>query len=340
MNGVPVAIIGQAYPYTPIANPRYFVPEWSFGIREKEMQATVDEARAKGAQAVVLLSHNGMDIDLKLAGRVRGIDAILGGHTHDAVPAPTIVGKTLVTNAGSNGKFLAVLDLQVKNRKVEGFRYKLLPVFSNLLPPDPEMVSLIENLRKPFREKLEEPLVVSETLLYRRGNFGGSYDQLILDALLEVQGAQIAFSPGFRWGTSILPGEAITRERLMDQTAITYPMTTLTEMSGATIKTILEDVCDNLFNPDPYLQQGGDMVRVGGMHYACKPREKIGARISGMMLNGFPVEANKTYKVAGWAPVAEEARAAGGAPIWEIVELYLRSRKSIKPLQLNLPRLL
>jgi sulfur-oxidizing protein SoxB len=308
------------------------------------LQKSVDEVRAKGAQAVVLLSHNGMDIDLKLAGRVRGIDAILGGHTHDAVPAPTIVansaGRTLVTNAGSNGKFLAVLDLEVRNRKVEGFRYKLLPVFSNLLPPDREMEGLIERVRKPFKEKLEEPLVVSEALLYRRGNFNGSFDQLILDALMEVQGAQIAFSPGFRWGTSILPGEAITRERLMDQTAITYPMTTLTDMSGATIKTILEDVCDNLFNPDPYLQQGGDMVRVGGMTYACNIRAKIGARISAMYLNGIPMEADRTYKVAGWAPVAEEARAGGAPPIWEIAELYLRSRKSIKPPQINFPRLL
>ena len=339
MNGVPVAIIGQAYPYTPIANPRYFVPEWSFGIREAQLQKTVDEVRAKGAQAVVLLSHNGMDIDLKLAGRVRGIDAILGGHTHDAVPAPTIIGKTLVTNAGSNGKFLAVLDLEVKNRKVEGFRYKLLPVFSNLLPADPEMLSLIERLREPFKSKLEEPLVVSEGLLYRRGNFNGSFDQLLLDALMEVQGAQIDFSPGFRWGTSILPGEAITRERLMDQTAITYPMSTLTELSGTAIKAILEDVCDNLFNPDPYLQQGGDMVRVGGMTYTCNIRAKIGSRISAMSLNGFPLEADKKYKVAGWAPVSEEARDAGGTPIWEIVELYLRSRKTVKPPQLNLPRL-
>jgi sulfur-oxidizing protein SoxB len=344
MNGVPVAIIGQAYPYTPIANPRYFVPEWSFGIRESQMQKSVDEVRAKGAQAVVLLSHNGMDIDLKLAGRVRGIDAILGGHTHDGVPAPTIVanssGRTLVTNAGSNGKFLAVLDLDVRNRKVEGFRYKLLPVFSNLLLPDREMEDLITRLRKPFKEKLEEPLVVSEALLYRRGNFNGSFDQLILDALMEVQGAQIAFSPGFRWGTSILPGEAITRERLMDQMAITYPMTTLSDLSGATIKTILEDVCDNLFNPDPYLQQGGDMVRVGGMTYACNIRAKMGARISALSLNGFPIEADKTYKVAGWAPVSEEARAAGGTPIWEVAELYLRSRKTIRQPQLNLPRLL
>jgi sulfur-oxidizing protein SoxB len=340
MNGVPVAIIGQAYPYTPIANPRYFVPEWSFGIRESQMQKTVDEVRAKGAQAVVLLSHNGMDIDLKLAGHVRGIDAILGGHTHDGVPAPTVVGKTLVTNAGSNGKFLAVLDLQVKNRKVDGFRYKLLPVFSNLLPADREMEELIARVRKPFKEKLEEPLVVSEGLLYRRGNFNGSFDQLILDALMEVQGAQIAFSPGFRWGTSILPGEAITRERLMDQMAITYPMTTLSDLSGATIKTILEDVCDNLFNPDPYLQQGGDMVRVGGMTYACNIRAKMGARISALSLNGFPIEADKTYKVAGWAPVSEEARAAGGTPIWEVAELYLRSRKTIRQPQLNLPRLL
>jgi sulfur-oxidizing protein SoxB len=339
MNGVPVAIIGQAYPYTPIANPRYFVPEWSFGIREAQLQKTVDEVRAKGAQAAVLLSHNGMDIDLKLAGRVRGIDAILGGHTHDAVPAPTVIGKTLVTNAGSNGKFLAVLDLDVRNRRVEGFRYKLLPVFSNLLPTDREMEELIARVRKPFKEKLEEPLVVSEALLYRRGNFNGSFDQLILDALMEVQGAQIAFSPGFRWGTSILPGEPITRERLMDQTAITYPMSTLAELSGAAIKAILEDVCDNLFNPDPYLQQGGDMVRVGGMSYACNIRAKIGSRISALSLNGFPIEAGKTYQVAGWAPVSEEARAAGGTPIWEIVELYLRSRKTLKPPQLNLPRL-
>ena len=344
MNGVPVAIIGQAYPYTPIANPRYFVPQWSFGIRESQLQKTVDEVRARGVHAVVLLSHNGMDIDLKLAGRVRGVDAILGGHTHDGVPAPTIVanagGKTLVTNAGSNGKFLAVLDLEVKNRRVDGFRYKLLPIFSNLLQADPEMLSLIEKLRSPFKSKLEQQLVVSEGLLYRRGNFNGSFDQLILDALMEVRGAEIAFSPGFRWGTTLLPGQAITREHLMDQTAITYPMTTLTGMTGETIKAVLEDVCDNLFNPDPYLQQGGDMVRVGGMTYTCNIRAKIGSRISDLRLNGRPIEADKAYRVAGWAPVSEEARDASGPPIWEIVEPYLRSRKTIKPPQLNLPRLI
>ncbi len=337
MNGVPVAIIGQAYPYTPIANPRYFVPEWSFGIREAQLQKTVDEVRAKGAQAVVLLSHNGMDIDLKLAGRVRGIDAILGGHTHDAVPAPTIVGKTLVTNAGSNGKFLAVLDLEVKNRKVEGFRYKLLPVFSNLLPADPEMFALIEQLRQPFKAKLEEPLVVSEGLLYRRGNFNGSFDQLILDALMEVQGAQIAFSPGFRWGTSILPGEAITRERLMDQTAITYPMSTLTELSGTAIKAILEDVCDNLFNPDPYLQQGGDMVRVGGMTYTCNPAARMGSRISELRMKNQLIHADKRYKVVGWAPVAEGAT---GEPVWDVVERYLKDRKTVPARVLNVPKLI
>ncbi|HLX81020.1 MAG TPA: thiosulfohydrolase SoxB [Burkholderiales bacterium] len=344
MNGVPIAIIGQAYPYTPIANPRYYVPDWGFGIRETRLQQIVGEVRVKGAQAVVLLSHNGMDIDLKLAGRVRGIDAILGGHTHDGVPTPTIVpnagGKTLVTNAGSNGKFLAVLDLDVRNRRVEGFKYKLMPVFSNLLPADAEMLSLIENLRAPFKAKLEEPLAVSEALLYRRGNFNGSFDQLILDALMEVKGAEIAFSPGFRWGTTLLPGQAITRERLMDQTAIAYPMTTLTAMSGAAIKTVLEDICDNLFNPDPYLQQGGDMVRVGGMTYACDIHATIGSRISAMSQNGKPIEADKTYKVAGWAPVSEEARDAGGPPIWDIVEPYLRSRKTITTPQLNLPRLI
>jgi sulfur-oxidizing protein SoxB len=344
MNGVPVAIVGQAFPYTPIANPRYMVDNWSFGIRESLMQKTVDEARSKGAQAVVLLSHNGMDVDVKLAARVRGIDAILGGHTHDGVPAPVIVsnpgGRTLVTNAGSNGKFLGVLDLEVKAGRVAGFHYQLLPVFSNLLPADPDMSALLRKIRAPHEAKLAEKLAASEGLLYRRGNFNGTFDQVILDALLAEKGAQIAFSPGFRWGTTILPGEAITLEHLMDQTAITYPWVTLNELTGETIKTILEDVCDNLFNPDPYLQQGGDMVRVGGMSYACDIAARMGSRISDMRLaGGRPIEPGKRYKVAGWAAVSEEARNAGGEPIWDLMARHLRGRRTIAAPRLNLPRI-
>jgi sulfur-oxidizing protein SoxB len=343
MNGIKVAIIGQAFPYTPVANPRYFTPEWTFGIKEMEMQKTVDDARAKGAQAVVVLSHNGMDVDLKMASRVTGIDAILGGHTHDGVPAPSIVenksGKTLVTNAGSNGKFLGVLDFDVKAGKVVDFRYKLLPVFANLLPADPAMEKLITSIRRPFEAKLSENLATTRGLLYRRGNFNGTFDQLILDALMEVQGAEIAFSPGFRWGTSILPNQAITFEHVMDQTAITYPFTTLTEMKGEFIKTVLEDVADNLFNPDPYLQQGGDMVRVGGLQYTIAPNEKMGNRISAMTLNGKPIDANKNYKVTGWAPVAEAARESKSPPIWDVVAGYLRDKKTIQPRALNLPKL-
>ncbi|MFN9479435.1 MAG: thiosulfohydrolase SoxB, partial [Betaproteobacteria bacterium] len=260
MNGVKVAVIGQAFPYTPIANPRYMVAEWNFGIKDDTMQKWVDEARAKGAQVVVVLSHHGMDGDRKMAARVRGIDAIFGGHTHDGVPQPTVVknagGQTLVTNAGSNGKFLAVMDFDVKGGKVVDFRYKLLPVFANLLPADKPMADFIAKVRAPHEAKLNEKLAVTEGLLYRRGNFNGSFDQLILDALMAVRGAEIAFSPGFRWGTSLLPGQTILMEHLLDQTAITYPATTVNEMSGETIKTVLEDVADNLFNPDPYLQQG------------------------------------------------------------------------------------
>ena len=340
LGGVPVAIIGQAFPYTPIANPRYFVAEWTFGIQEQELQKRVEEVRAKGAQAVILLSHNGMDVDLKLASRVTGIDVILGGHTHDGVPLPVPVanagGKTLVTNAGSNGKFLAVLDLDVRGGRVREVRYKLLPVFSNLLPADPAMAAHIARVRAPYESRLSEKLAVSESLLYRRGNFNGTLDQLILDALMNVKGAEIAFSPGFRWGTSLLAGEAITFEHVMDWSAITYPMTTLTEIPGETIKTILEDVCDNLFNPDPYYQQGGDMVRVGGLTYTCTPGARMGERITDMRLAGKPLQASRTYKVAGWAPVAEGAT---GEPIWDVVARYLRDRKSIAPPVLNLPKL-
>ncbi len=342
MNGVPVAVIGQAFPYTPIANPRYFTPEWSFGIKETEMQATVNAARAKGAKVVVLLSHNGMDVDLKMASRVTGIDAILGGHTHDGVPAPTIVknasGQTLVTNAGSNGKYLGVLDFDVKDGRVSDFRYKLMPVFSNLLPADAEMQALIDKIRAPYVAKLSEKLAVTDGLLYRRGNFNGTFDQLILDALIERKNAEIAFSPGFRWGTSILPGQAITMEHVMDQTAITYPSTTLNELTGETIKTILEDIADNLFNPDPYFQQGGDMVRVGGLSYTCDPNAAAGARINNMMLGGKPLDPAKKYKVAGWAPVAEGAGNAG-EPIWDLVSGYLRDKKTIAPPKLNVPTL-
>ena len=343
MNGVSVAIIGQAFPYTPIANPGWQMPGWTFGIQETELQKQVDEVRTKGAQAVVLLSHNGMDVDLKLASRVTGIDAILGGHTHDGVPLPTTVkyagGQTLVTNAGSNGKFLGVLDINVQNKKVKGIQYKLLPIFANYLPADKDMQALIDRVRSPFKAKLEEPLAVTEGLLYRRGNFTGSFDQLILDALKEVRGGQIAFSPGFRWGTSLLPGQTITREHVMDQTAITYPWTTLSDLSGETIKTILEDVADNLFNPDPYYQQGGDMVRVGGMSYTCDPTAKAGQRISDMRFAGAPMQADKAYKVAGWAPVNEASKNAG-PPIWDVVETYLKAQKIIKPLKINNPKLL
>ena len=341
VNGVALAVIGQAFPYTPIANPRHLVPGWSFGIQEARLQELVGEVRAKGARAVVLLSHNGMDVDLKLASRVRGIDAILGGHTHDGVPAPVVVenggGRTLVMNSGSNAKFLSVLDLQVGPGGVSDFRYRLLPVFANLLPADPAMSAYIERVRAPHAAKLGERLAVTEGTLYRRGNFNGAFDQLILQAMLEVRGAEIAFSPGFRWGTSLLPGDPITFEHLMDQTAITYPATTLNDISGEQIKAILEDVCDNLFNPDPYLQQGGDMVRVGGMSFACEPYAKTGARISDLRVGGKPLDAARRYKVAGWASVAEDAR---GEPIWDVVSRYLRARRTIPPLALELPRLI
>lgn len=341
MNGITVAIIGQAFPYTPIANPRWMVPDWSFGIRDDNMQKYVDEARAKGAKVVVVLSHNGMDVDIKLASRVIGIDAIFGGHTHDGVPQPVEVknagGMTLVTNAGSNGKFLGVMDFEVREGKVKGWKYRLMPVFSNLLPADAKMDLLIKKIRAPFETKLSEKLAVTQDLLYRRGNFNGTYDQMICDALMKVKGADAAFSPGFRWGTSLLPGDVITMEQLMDQVAITYPATTLTHMTGATIKTIMEDVCDNLFNADPYYQQGGDMVRVGGIQYSVTPNATIGNRIADMTLKGKPVEADKTYKVAGWAPVGEGVT---GTPIWDVVAEYLRDVKVVKQVKLNQPKVI
>ena len=339
INGVNVAIIGQAFPYTPIANPRFMVPDWSFGIREDTMQKYVNEARSKGAQIVTVLSHNGMDVDIKMASRVRGIDVIFGGHTHDAVPQPFEVkdpdgNKCLVINSGSNTKFLSVLDLDVQNGKIKDYQFNLLPIFSNLLPADPEMDAYIKKVRKPFEADLNQKLAVAGDLLYRRGNFNGTFDQLILDAMLEVQDAQIGFSPGFRWGVSVLPGEAITLEHVMSQTAITYATSTLNNISGNDIKMIMEDVADNLFNADPYYQQGGDMVRIGGLKYAMDPTKKIGSRITDMELDGKPLNMNKKYRVAGWASVSHPRE---GVPIWEVVEQYLLNKQTVNIKELNLP---
>jgi sulfur-oxidizing protein SoxB len=343
INGVSVGIVGQAFPYTPIANPRYFVPDWTFGIQEESLQKAVDDVRAKGVSVVVLLSHNGMDVDLKVASRVTGIDVILGGHTHDAMPQPSVVenrlGKTLVTNAGSHGKFVGLLEFDVQRGKITQTRYRLIPVFADLLPADNDMRALIARVREPFDTKLAEKLAVTGQLLYRRGNFNGTLDQLLLDALMTDKDAEIAFSPGFRWGPTLLPGDAIRLEDLMDQTAITYPYVTVQKMTGETIKTILEDVADNLFNRDPYYQQGGDMVRVGGMQYAIDPYQAIGKRITHLELRGKPIEASKTYTVAGWAPVSEEAKQAGGEPIWDVAARYLRAQKAITPRMPNLPKL-
>ena len=334
VGGRRVAIIGQCFPYQPIAHPRRFVPDWTFGIREAELQKVVDTVRGtERADAVVLLSHNGMDVDLKLASRVRGIDIILGGHTHDAVPQPTVVtnpgGRTLVANGGSNGKFLGVVDLDVGKGAVNGISYTLVPVFAELLPADPAMAAEIDKLRAPNRAMLDETMASAGELLYRRGNVAGTMDQVVCDALMQQLDAPIALTPGFRWGPSALPGEAITMDLVYAHTAITYPDVYVQEMTGAAIKTVLEDVCDNLFNPDPYVQQGGDMVRVGGLDYACAPGAAMASRISDLTLaNGAALEAGKTYRVAGWASVNLPQ---GNRPVWDVVATHLRGQKEVRP---------
>ena len=340
VGGRAIAVIGQAFPYTPIANPSRFIPDWTFGIRADELQGLVDSIREREQpDAVVLLSHNGMDVDIKLGGVVTGLDAILGGHTHDGMPKPVIVsnasGKTIVTNAGSNGKFVGVLDLDFGASGIRDFRYRLLPVFANFLPPDAEMAAYIDKVRAPHMGALTEKLAIAEQLLYRRGNFNGTFDQVICDAQRAVGDAQIALSPGFRWGSSVLPGDAVTMERVMDQTCITYPETYVQDMTGEQIKAILEDVCDNLFHPDPFYQQGGDMVRTGGLDYVCEPLAPSGQRISEMSLDdGTRLEPGKSYRVAGWARVGSKAP---GPPIWDVVAAYLREREVVRIDKLNTP---
>ncbi len=338
-----VAIIGQAFPYTPVANPKRFIPDWTFGINDGDMQELVDEVREEeNPDAVIVLSHNGMDVDLKMASRVTGVDAILGGHTHDGVPEAIEVknssGITLVTNAGSNGKFVGVLDLKLATGKVVGYEYKLLPVFSNFLEADKEMAAYIAKVRSPFIDQLEQPLGVASGVLYRRGNFNGTFDQVICDALRAVNDAEISLSPGFRWGTTVLPGQTITMEHVLDQTCMTYPETYARDMKGSDLKAILEDVSDNLFNKDPYYQQGGDMVRLGGMDYSCEPGQEFGKRIDNMTLdNGTKIEANKTYRVAGWATVGSKAP---GEPIWDTVATYMKHLKIVDIKKLNTPKLI
>lgn len=333
VNGKRIAVIGQAFPYTPIANPSRFIPNWTFGIQEQDLDELVGEIRrTQQPDAVILLSHNGMDVDLKLASRVSGVDFIMGGHTHDGVPVPIEIknpgGVTVVTNAGSNGKFVSVLDLDFGHSGLSGYRYRLLPVFANLLAADPDMQKYIDAVRAPYVDVLNEELAVADTLLYRRGNFNGTFDQLICNALMQELDAEIALSPGFRWGTSVLPGDPITMERLLDQTCMTYPETYVREMQGSEIKHIMESVADNLFNADPYYQQGGDMVRTGGLSYSCTPAASMGNRISEMKLrNGHSIADSKSYKVAGWATVRAKAP---GKPVWDVVADYLRDRQTIR----------
>ena len=330
--GVRVGIIGQALPYTAIANPRWMIPNWSFGIREEELRKEVATVRKNGAELVVLLSHNGFDLDRKLASRVDGIDVILTAHTHDALPEAVRVGKTLLVASGSHGKFVSRLDLDVRNREVKDFRFKLIPVFSDVIAPDAEVAAKIRAFRAPHESMLGEVIGQTDTLLYRRGNFNGTLDNLICEALLAERDAQIALSPGFRWGNSLLPGQAITREDIYNATAITYPAAYRVSMSGARLKEVLEDVADNIFNPDPYYQQGGDMVRVGGLSYSIDIAKPAGQRISGMTLRarGEPIEPAKEYTVAGWASVNE---ATEGPPIWDVVMNYIKRKGTVAPVE-------
>ncbi|RAP42045.1 thiosulfohydrolase SoxB [Rhodovulum viride] len=327
--GAQIAVIGQAFPYLPIANPKWMFPGLSFGVREERMAEVVQEVRGKGADLVVVLSHNGFDVDRKMAGNVPGIDVILTGHTHDALPEPVMVGQTLLIASGSNGKFVTRLDLDVREGRMMGFRHKLIPVFSDAIAPDPEMAALIERERAPYRDEMAEVLGTTDGLLYRRGNFNGTWDDLICNALIDEREADIALSPGFRWGPSLLPGDPITREDLYSATAMTYPNAYRSEMTGEMLHTILEDVADNLFNPDPYYQQGGDMVRVGGMGYRIDVTKPQGSRITDMTLlkTGEPVDPARSYVVSGWASVGEGTE---GPPIWEVVESYVKRQGTVR----------
>ena len=327
--GVKIAVLGQAFPYTPVANPRWMIPKWSFGIREDDVRAQVEKARKGGAQLVVLLSHNGFDVDRKLAARVSGIDVILTGHTHDALPVAIRVGSTLLIASGSHGKFVSRLDLDVQNGAVKNYRYKLIPLFADAIKPDPEMTAAITKARAPYAQELARVVGHTDSLLYRRGNFNGTFDDVICAALLKERDAEIALSPGFRWGTSVLPGQAITIEDIHNATAITYPQVYRQAMTGTRLKEVLEDVADNLFNPDPYYQQGGDMVRCGGLGYAIDIGKPIGQRISAMTLlkTGKPIDPNKEYTIAGWASVNEGTQ---GPPVWDLVERYIASEKTVR----------
>jgi sulfur-oxidizing protein SoxB len=327
--GVKIAVLGQAFPYTPVANPRWMIPKWSFGIREDDVRANVEKVRKQGAELVVLLSHNGFDVDRKLASRVPGIDVILTGHTHDALPEPVKIGNTLLIASGSHGKFLSRLDLDVRDGAVKGFRYRLIPLFADVIAPDPEMAALVEKVRAPYAAELKREVGRAETLLYRRGNFAGTFDDLICSALLKERDAEIALSPGFRWGTSVLPGQAITVEDIHNATAITYPAAYRMTMSGERLKDVLEDVADNLFNPDPYYQQGGDMVRCGGLGYTIDIGKPAGQRISAMthLKSGQPIDPKRDYAVAGWASVNEGTE---GPPIWDLVERYIAAAGTVR----------
>ena len=328
--GVQIAVLGQAYPYTPIANPRWMIPNWSFGIRESDVRAEVEKARAAGAELVVLLSHNGFDVDRKLAGRVAGIDVVLTAHTHDALPAVMKVDRTLLVASGSHGKFASRLDLDVRGGEVRDYRYKLIPIFADAIAPDPEVAVKIAAVRAPHVAHLREIVGRAETLLFRRGNFNGTLDDVICDALLAERDAEIALSPGVRWGASLLPGEAITREDIYNATATTYPAAYRITMSGARLKEILEDIADNLFNPDPYYRQGGDMVRVGGIAYTIDVVQPMGRRISQLRLlrTGAALDPDREYVVAGWGSVNEDTQ---GPPIWDVVASYIAARKTVAP---------
>lgn len=327
--GAKIAVIGQAFPYMPIANPGWKFPDFSFGIRDRRMQEMVNEVRAQGADLVVVLSHNGFDVDRQMAERVQGIDVLLTGHTHDAIPEPVIVGQTLLIASGSHGKFVTRLDLDVRDGQMMGFRHKLIPIFSDVITPDADMAALIDAERAPYKDQLEEVIGTTESLLYRRGNFNGTWDDVILDAVMSERDTEIAMSPGVRWGSSLLPGDNITREDIHNLTSMTYGETYRTEMTGEFIKVILEDVADNIFNPDPYFQQGGDMVRIGGMGYHIDVSKPIGERISGMTLlsTGDAIDPARTYTVGGWASVNEGTE---GPQIWDVVENYVRKQGTIR----------
>lgn len=294
VNGLKIGIIGIAATIIDKTMPQHFAEGLYFSLGNEELPGYIAELKDQDVDLVILLSHLGFPQEVKLAQEVDGIDVLLSAHTHNRVYEPALVNDTIIFQSGCHGSFLGHLDLVVENKKIVDYKHQLV-VLDESLDEDLDMKAAIEKDLEPYKEQLNKIVGRTGTDLNRSTVFESTMDNLLLQSMIDISGAELAFSNGWRYGAPIPKGD-IRENDLWNMIPVNPPLSKV-KLKGQEVWDMMEENLERTFSIDPYQQMGGYVKRVLGMNLYCKIENPYGERVQQIFVQGQALEKDRVYHV-------------------------------------------